>query len=694
MNQSGWPEATDRNPSGAMLQGGLSVFFPAFNDGLSLPALLSRTFATLPRVANDYEVIVVNDGSTDDTAVILEQLEKQYAPHLRIITHRENLGYGAALRSGFESATKAFVFYTDGDAQYDPAELEELARAMSPGVCLVNGFKLKRQDPWHRIAIGWLYNRFARWLFCIRLRDIDCDFRLIRRDALDLSQIQSTGGTICVEIVRTLELNGDPVVEIPVHHYPRQYGRSQFFRVGSLATTFLQLCEAFFRLVVAPVLLRPGSAPTGDSRPFPSARAFITVAVVLTVLSMLAYGWAVRLPFISDDYGQISLARELSTLDGWSNLAGDALYRTLATSLVVIYLMDRAFGLNPVPYNLLSLGMHVVCSLLVFALGSWHRIGWRISAVAACVFAIGQRKSEAVVWISAMPELLVFFFVLLGFLSFIDWLQTRRASAYVATLLCFSAALLSKESAVALIPLCGIAAIIERRWTKLWGVLPLALIGSIYFGLIFLARQTHLHFNDGTFSLEAPFVQVLIRSILGLLWVWGVLSLPVLATSEARPWRPVLMIAGLWTIVTLLPYSFLTYMPQVPSRHTYVASVGRCLILAAAFLTCYRISVKRRWPWLVPVISAALVIHQCGYLWLRKSNQYANRAMPTEQLVRLGTQSGRPIHAKCFPYSPIVADVALLLTSPHRPVFLIGSEAARHADSIDFCNVDADGVHY
>lgn len=693
MNTAGWPEATIRQSSEGKLRGGLSVFFPAFNDAQSLPSLLSRTFTSVQRVTDDYEVIVVNDGSTDTTAALLEQLADQYAPHLRVITHEENLGYGAALRSGFQAATKAFVFYTDGDGQYDPAEMEELARALSPGACLVNGYKLARQDPWHRIAIGWLYNVFARWLFRIRLRDIDCDFRLIRRDALDLAQIQSSGGTICIEIARTLELTGSPVIETPVHHYPRQHGRSQFFRLGSLVKTFWQLWGVFLRLVVAPFISRL-EIRTATPCPVPSLRAFLAVFGMVTTLSMLAYGWAVRLPFMSDDYGQIAMARDLSSANGWSTLAGDALYRTRATSLVVIYQMDRWFGLNPIPYNLLSLGMHVVCSLLVFALGYWQRVGWQISAIAACAFAVGQRKSEAVVWLSAMPELLVFAFVLLGFLSFVCWLQTNRGLAYVASLLSFLLALLSKESAVALIPLCGMAAILERRWAKLWGVLPLALIGSGYFGLIFLARQSHLHFNDGTFSLDAPFTRVMMRSAIGLLWVWGILSLPVVATSEARPWRRVLTIAGPWIILTLLPYSFLTYMPQVPSRHTYLASVGRCLILAVAFLTCYRISVKWRWHWLAPAIAIVMVVHQCGYLWLRKSAQYANRAEPTERLIRIGVRPANEIYANCFPYSPVVADAALLLTSPHRPVFVVGPEAAKHDGSIDFCNDDADGVHY
>jgi glycosyltransferase involved in cell wall biosynthesis len=240
---------------------GISVFFPAYNDSPSIPSLLERTFETLRRVAVDYEVIVVNDGSADDTGEVLERLRRLYAPHLRIVTHPENRGYGAALRSGFNAATKDYVFYTDGDSQYDPSELENLLRAVGPDTGLVNGYKIERSDPWHRIAIGWLYNRFARWLFRIRLRDIDCDFRLIRRNLLDVESLQSTGGTICVELVRTLEMSGAGIVELPVHHYARQYGRSQFFRVRSLAVTFVQLCTVFYRLVLeAPVMEKKAAA--------------------------------------------------------------------------------------------------------------------------------------------------------------------------------------------------------------------------------------------------------------------------------------------------------------------------------------------------------------------------------------------------------------------------------------------------
>lgn len=245
------PGATPRS---ARFAPGLSVFFPAFNDAPSLPCLMEGVFETLQRVAQDYEVIVVNDGSIDNTAEVLEALRQQYHPRLRIITHAENGGYGAALRSGFAAATKEYIFYTDGDGQYDPSELEQLLKAVSPGVGLVNGYKIARQDPWHRVAIGWTYNRFARWLFRIQLRDIDCDFRLIHRRVLDPTTLKSTGGTICVELVRGLEMSGAEVVELPVHHYPRVHGRSQFFRIKSLAVTFGQLCAIYCRLVVLPAV--------------------------------------------------------------------------------------------------------------------------------------------------------------------------------------------------------------------------------------------------------------------------------------------------------------------------------------------------------------------------------------------------------------------------------------------------------
>jgi glycosyltransferase involved in cell wall biosynthesis len=226
----------------------LSVFFPAYNDAPSLPKLIGNTFDVLREHVQDYEVIVVNDGSHDNTAEVLEQLRQRYAPRMRVITHAENRGYGGALRSGFAAASKEYVFYTDGDGQYDVLELPKLLERMGSDVGLVNGYKLERNDPRHRIFIGNAYNTLARFLFRVRIRDIDCDYRLIRRDLLDAIHLTSTSGTICVELVRKLELLPVRVVEVGVHHYPRMHGRSQFFRVRSLARTFSQLLRLWLQV--------------------------------------------------------------------------------------------------------------------------------------------------------------------------------------------------------------------------------------------------------------------------------------------------------------------------------------------------------------------------------------------------------------------------------------------------------------
>ncbi len=201
-------------------------------------------------------MIVINDGSQDSTARVLACLVERFGPRMRVVTHPRNQGYGQALRSGFAAASKELVFYTDGDGQYDVGELVNLLASFDVEVGLVNGYKLERNDPWHRVCIGAVYNAFARALFGIRLRDVDCDFRLIRRSLLDEIQLSSTSGTICVELVRKLELTQCGVAEVGVRHYPRLHGRSQFFRVKSLAVTFAQLTQLWLRLVLLPALLR------------------------------------------------------------------------------------------------------------------------------------------------------------------------------------------------------------------------------------------------------------------------------------------------------------------------------------------------------------------------------------------------------------------------------------------------------
>src|SRR5512145_2332406 len=143
---------------------GLSVFFPAYNDSGTIASLVIASLKAAERLTSDFEVIVVNDGSADATAEIADELARTY-PQVRVVHHERNRGYGGALRSGFASATKELVFYTDGDAQYDPREMTRLWERMTDGVDLVNGYKISRSDPLHRVVIGRLYHHFVKRLF-------------------------------------------------------------------------------------------------------------------------------------------------------------------------------------------------------------------------------------------------------------------------------------------------------------------------------------------------------------------------------------------------------------------------------------------------------------------------------------------------------------------------------------------------
>jgi glycosyltransferase involved in cell wall biosynthesis len=224
----------------------ISAFFPAYNDQATIGGLVEKTFQVLADTGREFEVLVVDDGSRDETPAVLERLQGRYGKAFRVVRHPVNRGYGAALRSGIGAARNDLVFYTDGDGQYDPGELRALLECLEPGVGLVNGYKTRRSDPLHRIVIGRLYNGMARWLFGISLRDIDCDFRLIRRTWLQQARLQYNSGVICVEMVYKLERLGCRVVEVPVSHYPRVAGRSQFFRWRSILTTLSQLLSLYF----------------------------------------------------------------------------------------------------------------------------------------------------------------------------------------------------------------------------------------------------------------------------------------------------------------------------------------------------------------------------------------------------------------------------------------------------------------
>jgi glycosyltransferase involved in cell wall biosynthesis len=250
---------------------GLSVFFPAYNDSGTIASLVITALRTARELTPDFEVIIVNDGSADATAEIADELARTY-PEVKVVHHTANRGYGGALQSGLQAATRELVFYTDGDAQYDPAEMARLWEALDDSVDLVNGYKISRSDPFHRIVIGRVYHHTVKLLFGLHVRDVDCDFRLLRRSIFDRVRLEKRSGVICLEMMKKIQDAGFRIAEVPVHHYHRAFGRSQFFNFSRLFKTAVDVGRLWIALVVRREHQRRGSpavpqvAPPRDRR--------------------------------------------------------------------------------------------------------------------------------------------------------------------------------------------------------------------------------------------------------------------------------------------------------------------------------------------------------------------------------------------------------------------------------------------
>lgn len=218
----------------------VTAFFPCYNDAKTIAFMVRGALHAIDEIGASGRVVVIDDGSSDDSARVLAQLAAD-EPRLRVVHHARNRGYGGALLSGFAAAEDQWVFYTDGDAQYDPREMPRLVARADDDVDVVQGYKIHRADGAVRAAVGRVYHAVVRRAFRLEVRDTDCDFRLIRHAALERVQLTQTSGAICVELVRKLQDSGARFVEVGVDHYERPSGRSQFFRARTIGRTLAAL---------------------------------------------------------------------------------------------------------------------------------------------------------------------------------------------------------------------------------------------------------------------------------------------------------------------------------------------------------------------------------------------------------------------------------------------------------------------
>lgn len=219
----------------------LSCFFPAFNEEENIAPLLDEALEKLPRFADDFEVIVVNDGSSDRTASVV----REYAAgreRVRLVSHEENRGYGEALRSGLAAARGDAVFFTDADRQFKIADLARLLERYGDSPFVV-GYRQKRNDPWHRLFVARVYHAALKAVFGLRLRDVDCAFKLFSRDALDrvAPDLVSRSAFISPELLIRAQMAGVTITEVGVPHYPRAAGRPKGATPKVIARTIKEM---------------------------------------------------------------------------------------------------------------------------------------------------------------------------------------------------------------------------------------------------------------------------------------------------------------------------------------------------------------------------------------------------------------------------------------------------------------------
>jgi hypothetical protein len=400
--------------------------------------------------------------------------------------------------------------------------------------------------------------------------------------------------------------------------------------------------------------------------------------LLLAALCVLAYAPMLSIPLIEDDYPNLWESHSYGPAAALPVLLHNSVFRLRATTYWTMWPLWRLFGVTAWPYHLFSLMLHVFNVWLAYAVARlWPRM--RVAAFwAAAFFAVAEGHQEAVVWFSAISELYLFLF---GAASLAVWMAAGRAGGRwywrAASAALFALALISKESAVVWLPLFVLAAPVN--WKGLW---PHAALAALAVASVAASRGESFRFSDGSFSLGAPFWFTWPYGVARALGVCGGLALAALIVFRVR--KPALQ-ALAWIGIALVPYSFLTYSRQIPSRQTYLASFGVALLVGLAMERLFAggRNVRRA----AAVVAVAVLLGNIGYLWTKKRSQFLARAGPTEELIQLARRTDGPIWVRCFPRVPYIAQEAVHMAAGRAPSTLIWSEAEaeRRPPAAVFC---------
>lgn len=271
-----------------MIDSMLSLILPAYNEEANLEIVVNEALAEVPKVFERYEIIVVDDGSRDRTGSIADSLETANPEHVRVIHHKPNRGYGAALSTGFGAATGDYLMFMDSDRQFKPEDLQLLAPYVGRAD-IIAGYRKKRNDPFYRFIIGYTFNTVVTILFGIHLRDIDCGFKIFKADVLKNIELTSPGALINTEIHAKAQRQGRSIIEVGVNHYPRLVGEQSGASIRVILRAMRETIALWLRMRdYSPAdelgLSRNGHSEkpgvvVGQSKPFPSFSLVTALAV-------------------------------------------------------------------------------------------------------------------------------------------------------------------------------------------------------------------------------------------------------------------------------------------------------------------------------------------------------------------------------------------------------------------------------
>ncbi len=373
---------------------------------------------------------------------------------------------------------------------------------------------------------------------------------------------------------------------------------------------------------------------------------------ILIALAVVAYLPSLRLPFIVDDYHQIGLARDYAA-QSWTPLLHNPALRSRATYMFLSAALDRAFGFDPVAFHAAGIALHVICVLLVYGSAVWREIGERTAFFGAAFFAIQEGHQEAIMWPAAAGDLLVFLFGMAAWLCWVKWLERGGFIWYGTAIVSFLLAVASKESVWAFAVFFLLPVLLDRRYSlrALRGAGPFVLIATGYVIWSLATRVAGPATPDIRFSLSAPWLLTLFNSFWRLVLPWGLVAAAVLTWAKRPGDRQLRSAAVIWMLVGLLPFSFLTYMHQIPSRLTYIATAGLAWLVGAA---AQRLLEERQTA-VFAMIAFAVVAVNLEITWVKKMAQFRERAEASERLRQAGAQASGPVAVHCIGLPDFVA---------------------------------------